>query len=148
VARARGVASAKAYRGEITARMAGHGRSPSECKVMFCTSVVLGETMQEAFDRKQRIDAALAENFEPRLAQLSFLSGIDFSRFDLDAPLPDSHTNASRSLTMLYTYGTGPAPCAKPSATPAVVGSISSAPLTAWPRKWARPSRRSVAMAS
>lgn len=129
--------------------MAGHGRSPSECKVMFCTSVVLGETMQEAFDRKQRIDAALAENFEPRLAQLSFLSGIDFSRFDLDAPLPDIHTDASRSLTMLYTYGTGgPAPCAKLSATPAVVGSISSAPLTAWPRKWARPSRRSVAMAS
>jgi len=87
--------------------MAGHGRSPSECKVMFCTSVVLGETMQEAFDWKQRIDAALAENFEPRLAQLSFLSGIDFSRFDLDAPLPDIHTNASRSLTMLYTHGTG-----------------------------------------
>jgi FMN-dependent oxidoreductase (nitrilotriacetate monooxygenase family) len=107
VARARGVAGAKAYRGEITARMADHGRSPSECKVMFCTSVVLGETMEEAFYRKQRIDAALAGNLEPRLAQLSFLSGIDFSRFDLDAPLPDIHTNASRSLTMLYTYGTG-----------------------------------------
>ena len=38
---------------------------------------------------------------------MSFLSGIDFSRFDLDAPLPEINTNASRSLTMLYTHGTG-----------------------------------------
>ena len=65
------VARAKAYRDQITALMAEHGRS---------------------------------ENLEPRLAQLSFLSGIDFSRFDLDAPLPEINTNASRSLTMLYTH--------------------------------------------
>jgi hypothetical protein len=38
---------------------------------------------------------------------LSFLSGVDFSCFDLDAPLPELRTNASRSLTMLYTSGTG-----------------------------------------
>jgi hypothetical protein len=68
---------------------------------------VLGETMQEAHNKKERLDRAMAENLEPRLAQLSFLSGIDFSRFDLDAPLPDIQTNASRSLTTLYTYGTG-----------------------------------------
>jgi len=68
---------------------------------------VLGETMQEARERKQRLDAAAARNLQPRLAQLSFLSGIDFSKFDLDAPLPEINTNASRSLTMLFTRGTG-----------------------------------------
>jgi len=107
VARARGVEQAKAYRDQMIALMAKHGRDPKSCKVMFCAGVVLGETLPEARERKQRMDAALAENLEPRLAQLSFLSGIDFSRFDLDAPLPEINTNASRSLTMLYTYGTG-----------------------------------------
>jgi len=107
VARARGVAGAKNYRAEITARMVHHGRDPASCKVMFCAAVALGETTEEARDRKRRLDMAVADNLEPRLAQLSFLSGIDFSRFDLDAPLPEINTNASRSLTMLYTYGTG-----------------------------------------
>ena len=107
VARARGIAGAKAYRGDVVARMASHGRKPQDCKVMFCAAVVLGETMREALDKKQRLDAAAASNLEPRLAQLSFLSGTDFSRFDLDAPLPDINTNASRSLTLLYTEGTG-----------------------------------------
>jgi FMN-dependent oxidoreductase (nitrilotriacetate monooxygenase family) len=107
VARARGIASAKTYRSDVVARMAQHGRKPQDCKVMFCTAVVLGETMQEALDKKQRLDAAVASNLQPRLAQLSFLSGIDFSRFDLDAPLPEINTNASRSLTLLYTEGTG-----------------------------------------
>ena len=107
VACARGVASAKNYRAEITARMVHHGRDPASCKVMFCAAVALGETTEEARDRKRRLDMAVADNLEPRLAQLSILSGIDFSRFDLDAPLPEINTNASRSLTMLYTYGTG-----------------------------------------
>ena len=87
--------------------MAECGRDAKRCKLMFCTGIVLGETMQEAHDKKKRLDRAMAGDLEPRLAQLSFLSGIDFSRFDLDAPLPDIQTNASRSLTMLYTYGTG-----------------------------------------
>lgn len=107
VARARGVAGAKAYRSDVVARMAALGRDPRDCKVMFCMTVVLGETMQEAREKKQRLDAAMAANLQPRLAQLSFLSGLDFSRFDLDSPLPEINTNASRSLTMLYTQGTG-----------------------------------------
>lgn len=107
VARARGIAGAKAYRQHLLAQLAEHGRRAGDCKAMFCTSIVLGETVQEAREKKARLDAALAADLEPRLAQLSFLSGIDFSRFDLDAPMPEISTNASRSLTMLYTYGTG-----------------------------------------
>ena len=29
-------------------RMAGHGRNPDDCKVMFSVSIVLGETVEEA----------------------------------------------------------------------------------------------------
>ena len=107
VARARGIEGARAYRNEVIARMKEHGRDSKGCKVMFCVGLVLGETVDEAREKKRRLDRSVAENLEPRLAQLSFLSGIDFSRFDLDAPLPEIHTNASRSLTMLLTYGTG-----------------------------------------
>jgi alkanesulfonate monooxygenase SsuD/methylene tetrahydromethanopterin reductase-like flavin-dependent oxidoreductase (luciferase family) len=46
-------------------------------------------------------------NFDTRLAALSFLSGLNFAKFDLDEPLPEVKTNASRSLTELYTSGTG-----------------------------------------
>ncbi|MEJ0019834.1 MAG: NtaA/DmoA family FMN-dependent monooxygenase [Acetobacteraceae bacterium] len=107
VARARGVASAKAFRDEISARMVAHGRNPADCKVMFCGTVVLGETLADAQERKRRMDAALVANMQPRLAHLSFLSGVDMAKFDLDAPLPEVRTNGSRSMFQLYTEGTG-----------------------------------------
>jgi alkanesulfonate monooxygenase SsuD/methylene tetrahydromethanopterin reductase-like flavin-dependent oxidoreductase (luciferase family) len=107
IARVRGTAAAKAYRGDVSDRMATYGRRPGDCKVLFSTSIVLGETVQEAQEKKQRLNAGLASNMDARLAALSFLSGKDFSKFDIDEPLPEVKTNASRSLTELYTSGTG-----------------------------------------
>jgi FMN-dependent oxidoreductase (nitrilotriacetate monooxygenase family) len=107
VAVARGVEAAKRYRDDVRARMAGHGRNPDDCKVMFSASIVLGETVAEAKAKKARADAALVSNLEPRLAFLSFLSGMDFSKLPLDEPLEAVKTNASRGLTLLLTSGTG-----------------------------------------
>ena len=87
--------------------MARHGRNPDHCKVMFSVGIVLGETREEAQAKKARADAALGRNMEFRLARLSFLSGVDFSRFPLDEPLPEVKTNASRGQTALMTSGTG-----------------------------------------
>ncbi|MGZ5904784.1 MAG: NtaA/DmoA family FMN-dependent monooxygenase [Reyranella sp.] len=107
VAVARGVEQAKRYRDDVLARMAGHGRNPDDCKVMFSVSIVLGETVEEAKAKKARAEAALISDLQPRLAFLSFLSGVDFSKFPLDEPLAEVKTNASRGLTMLLTSGTG-----------------------------------------
>ena len=107
VAVARGVEQAKRYRDDVRARMAGHGRNPDDCKVMFSVSIVLGETVEEAKAKKARAEAALISDLQPRLAFLSFLSGMDFSKFPLDEPLAEVKTNASRGLTMLLTSGTG-----------------------------------------
>jgi FMN-dependent oxidoreductase (nitrilotriacetate monooxygenase family) len=107
VAVARGVEQAKRYRDDVRARMTGHGRNPDDCKVMFSVSIVLGETVEEAKAKKARAEAALLSDLQPRLAFLSFLSGLDFSRFPLDEPLAAIETNASRGLTMLLTSGTG-----------------------------------------
>jgi FMN-dependent oxidoreductase (nitrilotriacetate monooxygenase family) len=103
IALVRDVAEAKAYRADITARLAEWGRPPDACKVMFCMSVVLGETMEEARERKRRRKAALAANLGPRLAALSFFSATDLSRLPLDEPLRPVKTNASRTMTEVYT---------------------------------------------
>jgi long-chain alkane monooxygenase len=107
VAVARGVEQAKRYRDDVRTRMTGHGRNPDDCKVMFSVSIVLGETVEEAKEKKARAEAALVSDLQPRLAFLSFLSGMDFSKFPLDEPLAEVKTNASRGLTLLLTGGTG-----------------------------------------
>ena len=109
VAVARGATAAKRYRDDVRARMTGHGRNPDDCKVMFSIGLVLGETMEDARAKKARADAALASDLQAGLARLSFLSGVDFSKFPLDEPLGDVQTNASRGLTTLLTAGTGKA---------------------------------------
>ncbi len=107
VAKSRDISAAKRYRDDIRVRMTPHGRNPDDCKVMFCTSIVLGETVDEAQQRKARYTAALADNMNVRLAGMSYLAGVDFSKFDLDEPLPEIETNASRASFAAYLSGDG-----------------------------------------
>jgi FMN-dependent oxidoreductase (nitrilotriacetate monooxygenase family) len=107
IAKERSVAGAKKYRQDITQLMPSHGRAPSACKVLFNTSIVIGETMQDAQDRRERMNAALEANINARLAGMSYLTMIDFSKFDLDAPLPPVTTNASRASFEAYLSGDG-----------------------------------------
>jgi FMN-dependent oxidoreductase (nitrilotriacetate monooxygenase family) len=107
VARARTVEACKAYRDDVRTQMVAHGRDPDDCKVMFCIGLVLGETVQEAREKRQRQNAAMVANLQPRLAHMSFLTGKDFSKFDLDAQLPEMKTNGSRSAFEGYTSATG-----------------------------------------
>ncbi len=107
IAKARGAEAAKAYRLDISRLMAPYGRKPSECKVMFGTSVVIADTMAEARERRARMTAALADTMDVRLAGMSYLTGIDFAKFDLDAPLPEVRTNASRASFESYLSGDG-----------------------------------------
>ena len=107
IARARGPEGAKAYRDDVRARMVALGRDPDHCKTLFSTAIVLGETRAEAEEKKRRIDAATVANIDAKLAYMSFLSEVDFSTFDLNAPMEEVKTNASRSLTQHYTKDSG-----------------------------------------
>ena len=107
IAKVRGVAAAKSFRQRLSALMEAAGRKPSDCKVLFATSVVIGETMEEARDKRARMSAALADSMETRLAGMSYLSMVDFSKYDLDAPLPTIKTNASRASFEAYLSGDG-----------------------------------------
>lgn len=86
-----GVDAMRAYRDDISERMVRHGRAPSDCKVLFLVSPVLGETDAEAREtlarrRARQRDPAVMDTI---LGQMSYFSGIDFAQFDLDAPFPD-----------------------------------------------------------
>jgi FMN-dependent oxidoreductase (nitrilotriacetate monooxygenase family) len=83
------VEAMKEYRDEISRRMITHGRKPTDAKVQFLVTPVLGETDGEARERYGRQQEAKRANLEDQLASMSYLSGMDFSKFDLDEPLPD-----------------------------------------------------------
>jgi FMN-dependent oxidoreductase (nitrilotriacetate monooxygenase family) len=102
IAKYRTIEAAQKYRADLSARMVACGRDPSACKALFGTSVVLADTMAEARERKRLMDAELEATMHARLAGMSYLSMIDFSKFDLDAPMPEIKTNASQTSALAY----------------------------------------------
>jgi FMN-dependent oxidoreductase (nitrilotriacetate monooxygenase family) len=94
----KGVPAMKEYRDDIRARAEAAGRDPDEVKVMFIVSPILGETMEVALERKERKDAGVRAAPEGQLIGWSGSMEIDFSKFDLDQPLPDDvETNGHQS---------------------------------------------------
>jgi len=106
VARLRGISEMKAFRADISERLIAHGRKPTDCKVLFTLSPIVGETREEAQAAKERSDLASAD-IEQNLAQLSWLTGVDYSEFDLDAPMPEISTNAARSSAQQFVRSAG-----------------------------------------
>ncbi|MCE0766864.1 NtaA/DmoA family FMN-dependent monooxygenase [Pseudonocardia kujensis] len=102
IAQVNGVEDMKAYRDEVSEHMIAAGRDPKECKVLFIVTPVLGETDAEAQDRAERGRLAMAGAVESNLASLSYATGEDFAKYDLDAPFPDIETNATQSSLALF----------------------------------------------
>jgi FMN-dependent oxidoreductase (nitrilotriacetate monooxygenase family) len=96
---AEGVAGMKAYRDDIRARAAAEGRDPDKVKVMFLVAPQLGETEQEARDKYARGTSGPAF-IEQSLALISAITDIDFSKFELDAPLPGHLTTNGEQGTL------------------------------------------------
>lgn len=108
IATANGTAGMKAYRDDVRARAAAAGRNPDDIKVLFLVYPVLGETMEDAeakFDRMTSTPAFI----EAGLASIGTVTDIDFSKFDLDAPLPEKLTTNGEqgSLDKFQQWGTG-----------------------------------------
>jgi alkanesulfonate monooxygenase SsuD/methylene tetrahydromethanopterin reductase-like flavin-dependent oxidoreductase (luciferase family) len=92
VAHAKGIAAMRAYRCDVHRHMLALGRSPADCKVLFLVNPILGETMEEAVERRKTRSALAMQRIDERLAHLGKVTNIDFGKFDLDAPLPDHVT--------------------------------------------------------
>jgi FMN-dependent oxidoreductase (nitrilotriacetate monooxygenase family) len=81
---------------DIKGRMDRIGRPRDALKMLPGLFVVVGETVEEAQEKRRRLDALV--HGESALHSLSVWLGHDVSGFDLDAPLPDvPQTNASQS---------------------------------------------------
>ena len=83
----------KAYREDVRAKMAACGRDPDKCKVLFLISPVLAETNEEAKAKAAQRAVLSAQSVDRRLAQLGWITNIDFSLFDLDQPVGELTTN-------------------------------------------------------
>ena len=102
------VADMKAYREDIRDRLIGHGRKPDDCKVLFLVSPMVDETVELAHAKARRwIEDPLY--IEWVLTEISSITEVDFSQFDLDEPLPeDLTTNGERgTLEAFMQRGSG-----------------------------------------
>jgi alkanesulfonate monooxygenase SsuD/methylene tetrahydromethanopterin reductase-like flavin-dependent oxidoreductase (luciferase family) len=79
----------KAYRLDMRARMEKVGRDPDSCKILYVVMPTLGDTSQEATEKKTRATRSI----DAALGGLAAITEIDFSVFDLDQPLPEVTTN-------------------------------------------------------
>jgi alkanesulfonate monooxygenase SsuD/methylene tetrahydromethanopterin reductase-like flavin-dependent oxidoreductase (luciferase family) len=80
--------------------MVSQGRKPSDCKVLFLINPILGETMEEALERRSRRQNMANAQVHQRLAHFGKVTNIDFGRFDIDRPLPDHVTTNGHQLNL------------------------------------------------
>lgn len=93
VSSAKGIAGMKAYRDDVRKRMKECGRDPDTCKIFFLVSPLIAESMAEAQAQQKQREIESANNIDLRLARLGWSTNIDFSGFDLDAPVGELTTN-------------------------------------------------------
>jgi len=86
----------RALYADIKGRMAKLGRDPEHLKILPGAFVVIGDSLDEAREKRARLDSLV--HYDSAIASLSIALGTDASRFDPDAPLPAiPETNASKS---------------------------------------------------
>ncbi len=97
VAHPKGVDMMKDYYIDVRGQMAAMGRDPNACKILFMAAPILAGTAEEARARADQRKVDAANNLDKRLAQLGWITNIDFSTFDLDAPVGELSTNGHQS---------------------------------------------------
>jgi len=102
------VASMKAYREEVRQRAIAWGRDPDGIKVLFLAYPIVDTTMEAARERRLLERHAAEEHMDMQLSGMSRLTGIDFSKFDLDTPLPDNLTTNGHQSSLAKWIGKTP----------------------------------------
>jgi FMN-dependent oxidoreductase (nitrilotriacetate monooxygenase family) len=100
IAQVFGAEAMKEYKDDVTTRLIAHGRKPQDAKLLFLVDPVLADTQSEAEDKRRRQRAAHEANISGSLAAMSYFTSMDFSKFDLDGPMPDLSQNNGHQSTM------------------------------------------------
>ncbi|MEI7876217.1 MAG: NtaA/DmoA family FMN-dependent monooxygenase [Alphaproteobacteria bacterium] len=102
------VASMKAYRDDVRRRAVEIGRNPDDIKVLFLAHPIVDVTMEAAQERKRMEQAEALEHMEMQLSSMSRLTGIDFSKFAFDEPLPEGLTTNGHQSSLAKWIGKTP----------------------------------------
>jgi FMN-dependent oxidoreductase (nitrilotriacetate monooxygenase family) len=87
---------ARAFYSDVKQRAANAGRRPDHLKVLPGALVVVGDTLEDAREKRARLDSLV--HYDSAIASLSVALGTDVSGFDSEGPLPPiPETNASKS---------------------------------------------------
>ena len=90
------LADAQSYYADVRERARKAGRDPDHIKILPGCLVVVGDTAEEARQKRTLLDSLVHP--DSGIASLSIALGCDASQFDLDGPLPDiPESNASKS---------------------------------------------------
>jgi FMN-dependent oxidoreductase (nitrilotriacetate monooxygenase family) len=84
------------YRDSIREVAASHGRNPSDIKVLFVVNPIVTANAEETASVRTRRAQLTQAAIDEALQGVSYLSGVDFKTFDLDAPLPELTTNSNQ----------------------------------------------------
>lgn len=98
----------KAYRDDVRRRAIAHGRDPDGIKVLFLAYPIVDTTMEAARARRLLERQAAEAHMDMQLSGMSRLTGIDFSRFPLDEPLPDTLTTNGHQSSLAKWIGKTP----------------------------------------
>jgi FMN-dependent oxidoreductase (nitrilotriacetate monooxygenase family) len=102
------LAGIKEYRDDVRAHAVKCGRDPDDIKILFLVYPILGETTEEARAKHHRM-VNEPTFIQAALASAGTTSDIDFSRFNLDEPLPARLTTNGEqgSLDRFQQWGSG-----------------------------------------
>ena len=87
----------KEYRDNVRRQAAEFGRNPDNIKVLFLAQPIIDVSMEAARERVRMKEVESEQHIDLQLSGMSRLTGIDFSKFDLHAPLPELTTNGHQS---------------------------------------------------
>ena len=102
ISSANSIAAMKDFRADIRRQAQAFGRNPDDIKVLYLAAPIVDEYQDVAEKRKQaRIEEATT-HIDFYLAHMSRLTGIDFSKYDLDEKLPALTTNGHQTVAAQY----------------------------------------------
>src|SRR4029077_18589803 len=90
------LAVGREFYADVKGRMQKIGRDPEHMKILPACFVVVGDTVEEAKQKRAKLDSLV--NYANAIASLSIALGHDAAKFDPEGPLPDiPESNASKS---------------------------------------------------
>jgi hypothetical protein len=98
ISNAGSVAKMKAFRDDLRAQAAAFGRNPDHIKVLYLAAPIVDESKDTAWARKAARVEEARSHMDFYLANLSRVTGVDLSKYDLDEPLPVLKSNGHQSI--------------------------------------------------